>query len=56
MRTTLLWVPNQQVDQSGQFEFEVTAGKVISDFVIEVQGMTPDGRMGSGNASFSVTK
>ncbi len=56
VRTTLLWIPNQKVDQTGQFEFEVTSGKVISDFVIEVQGMTPDGRMGSGKATFSVIK
>jgi len=56
IRTTLLWIPDQKVDQSGQFEFEVTSGKVISDFVIEVQGTASDGRMGAGKASFSVTK
>ena len=56
MRTTLLWIPDQKVDQTGQFEFEVTSGKVISDFVIEVQGITPEGRMGSGYATFSVIK
>jgi hypothetical protein len=55
-RTTLLWIPDQKVDQTGQFEFEVTTGKVVSDFVIEVQGTTPDGRVGSGRASFSVVK
>jgi len=55
-RTTLLWIPDQKVDQTGLFEFEVTTGKVISDFMIEVQGTTPDGRMGSGKASFTVTK
>jgi len=55
-RTTLLWIPYQKVDETGQFEFEVMAGKVISDFVIEVQGMTSDGRMGAGEASFAVTK
>jgi hypothetical protein len=55
-RTTLLWIPDQKVDQSGQFEFNVTSGKVISDFVIEVQGTSTDGRMGTGKASFSVTK
>lgn len=55
-RTTLLWIPEQKVDQTGQFEFEVTSGKVISDFIIEVQGTTPDGRMGAGKASFTITK
>jgi len=55
-RTTLLWIPDQKVDQTGQFEFEVTAGKVISDFVIEVQGTSTNGRMGSGKAGFSVVK
>jgi hypothetical protein len=55
-RTTLLWIPEQKVDETGQFEFTVTAGKVVSDFVIDIQGMTPDGRLGSGNAVISVTK
>ena len=55
-RTTLLWIPDQKVDQTGLFEFEVSSGKVISDFVIEVQGTTKDGRMGSGKATFAVSK
>ena len=55
-RTTLLWIPDQKIDQTGQFEFEVTSGKVISDFVIEVQGMASDGRMGAGEVGFTVTK
>jgi hypothetical protein len=55
-RTTLLWIPNQNVDQTGQFEFEVAAGKVISDFIIDVQGISTNGRMGIGKASFTVTK
>lgn len=54
--TTLLWIPNQQVDATGEFEFTVKAGKVISDFIIDIQGMTPDGRMGAGKAEFSVVK
>lgn len=56
IRTTLLWIPDQKVDQTGQFEFEVSSGRVVSDFVIEVEGMTPDGRMGSGKSGFSVVK
>ena len=55
-RTTLLWIPEQKIDQTGQFEFEVTSGKVISDFVIEVQGFSENGRLGSGKAVFSVVK
>ncbi len=55
-RTTLLWIPDQKVDQTGQFEFEVAAGKVISNFIIDVQGISTDGRMGIGKASFTVTK
>jgi hypothetical protein len=55
-RTTLLWVPEQKVDDSGVFEFTVTAGKVISDFNIEVQGVSLKGLTGSGMASFTVTK
>jgi hypothetical protein len=54
--TTLLWIPDQMVGETGQYEFTVTASQVISDFVIEVQGITPDGRMGSGTAKFSVVK
>lgn len=54
--TTLLWLPDQQVDSSGSFEFTIRAGKIQSDFVITVQGMTPDGRMGSGEAVISVKK
>ncbi len=54
--TTLLWIPVQQVDNSGTFEFTVAAGAVISDFVIEVQGISDKVRMGSGEARFSVVK
>lgn len=55
-RTTLLWIPDQTINETGLFEIEVAAGKVTSDFVIEVQGITPDGRMGAGMAKFSVIK
>jgi Large extracellular alpha-helical protein len=55
-RTTLVWIPEQKVDASGQFEFTVPAGRVLSDFVIEVQGITPEGVMGTGISTFSVVK
>ena len=55
-RTTLLWIPDQKVNESGLFEFSLAAGKVISDFVIEVQGISENGRIGSGKASFTVIK
>ncbi len=55
-RTTLLWIANQQVDKSGQFEFSVTAGKVISDFEVVVQGISENGRIGVGKTGFSVVK
>lgn len=55
-RTTLLWVPEQKVDESGVFEFTVTTGKVISDFIIDVQGISSNGLSGSGTAGFTVTK
>ena len=54
--TTLLWIPDQALNESGEFGFSVSSGKVISDFVIEVQGITPDGKLGSGKATFSVIK
>ena len=55
-RTTLLWIPEQKVDATGLFEFSVTAGSVISDFVVEVQGISDHGRAGSGRAVFRVVK
>ena len=55
-RTTLLWIPEQKVDESGVCEFTVTAGKVISDFNIEIQGISSNGIAGSGSAGFKVTK
>jgi hypothetical protein len=53
-RTTLMWIANQPVDKSGQFEFSVTAGKVITDFEVIVQGISENGRIGVGKAGFSV--
>jgi hypothetical protein len=55
-RTTLLWIPDQEVDETGTFEFSVTAGKVISDFIIKVEGMSKNGVAGSGKAEFAVSK
>jgi hypothetical protein len=55
-RTTLLWIPDQQVKETGEFELLVIAGKVISDFVIEVQGISGKGTAGSGTTSFSTVK
>ena len=55
-RTTLLWIPEQKVDESGAVEFTVTAGKVISDFVIEVQGISLNGLAGSVSTKFTVNK
>lgn len=55
-RTTLLWIPEQKVDASGLFEFTVTGGRVSTDFVIDVEGVAGNGRMGSGKIKFSVVK
>ena len=55
-RTTLAWIPEQIVDATGQCVFSVTAGSVFSDFEIEVQGISDNGRVGSGKALFSVAK
>jgi hypothetical protein len=55
-RTTLKWIPNQKVDETGQFEFTVTAGKVLSGFLIEVQGISGNGQLNSGTAEFMVIK
>ena len=55
-RTTLLWIPEKSVDENGQFELIVTAGRLISDYVIEIEGISENGRLGSGKANFSVTR
>jgi len=55
-RTTLLWAPNQKMDGPGIFEFTVTGGKVVSDFMIEVHGISRNGRTGCGSSAFSVVK
>lgn len=55
-RTTLLWIPDQKVSAGGEFEFKITAGRVISDFLIEVQATGADGRSGSGKATITVVK
>lgn len=55
-RTTLQWIPELTIGDTGEAEISVTAGKVISDFVIEVQGMSTNGRTGSGNERFQVVK
>jgi hypothetical protein len=55
-RTTLNWISIQPVDKSGQFEFSVTAGKVITDFEVVVQGISENGRIGVGKADFKVVK
>jgi hypothetical protein len=55
-RTTLRWIPEQKVGSSGEFEFSVTAGNVLSDFIIVVQGQDENGRPCRGEARFSVVK
>jgi len=55
-RTTLLWIADLELDQSGMAEFPVTAGSVCSDFVVNVEGIAKGGRLGSGKAVFSVTR
>lgn len=55
-RTTLLWVPELKVNESGQAEITVTSGKVLSDFIIEAKGMATNGRIGSGSGKFTVAK
>ncbi len=56
LRTTLQWIPELIVDETGEAEISVSSGKVISDFVIEVQGISENGRIGSGKSEFSVVK
>jgi hypothetical protein len=44
------------VDETGMFEFSVVAGAVCSDFVIEAQGISKNGNIGTGQATFTVVK
>ncbi len=55
-RTTLQWIPELVIDETGEAEISVAAGKVVSDFVIEVQGISGNRRIGSGSRKFSVSK
>lgn len=55
-RTTLQWIPELTIDETGEAEITVTAGKVLSDFIVEIQGMSTNGSTGSGKGSFSVVK
>jgi len=55
-RTTLSWIPSQEVNAAGQFEFTLTASSVNSDFEVNINGVSKDGRRGSGKAIFSVTR
>ena len=55
-RTTLLWVPALETDEIGTTEITVKAGKVLSDFVIEAHGISGNGLIGSGKATFKVEK
>ncbi len=54
LRTTLQWIPLLSIDQTGQAEFSVGTGKVLSDFVVEVEGITTDGRLGHGQSNIKV--
>jgi hypothetical protein len=55
-RTTLVWIPDQKVDSSGEFEFTITGGKVLSDFVIDIQCIADDYLKGSGFGKITVVK
>ncbi len=55
-RTTLQWIPELKIGEAGEAEITVTAGKVLTDFIIEIQGMGTNGLTGSGKGSFSVVK
>lgn len=56
LRTTLCWIPFQEVNITGQFEFTLKASSVSADFVVDIIGISNDGRLGSGKAVFSVTR
>lgn len=55
-RTTLQWIPELLIDETGKAEFSVTTSKVVSDFIIEVQGISTSGRPIYGRERFTVIK
>lgn len=56
LRTTLQWIPELIIDETGKAEFNVTASKVVSEFIVEIQGISTDGRTIYGNERFTVVK
>jgi hypothetical protein len=56
LRTTLQWIPELMIDETGKAEFSVTTSKVMSEFIVEIQGISTDGRTIYGNERFTVVK
>ena len=54
LRNTLLWAPNIQTDSTGQGKVEFFTGDVPGKYKIVVEGMTPEGKLGYGEAWIEV--
>ena len=54
LRNTLLWAPNIQTDSTGQGKVEFFTGDVPGRYKIVVEGMTPEGKLGYGEAWIEV--
>lgn len=54
--TTLMWIPDAKIGSTGELEFTVNTGKVISEFKIQVHAVSENGTTGSGSTVFSIVK
>ena len=53
-RNTLYWQPDSHTGKDGKAEIEFFASDESSDYVIVVEGISPDGKTGYSSASFRV--
>lgn len=55
-RTTLVWIPELMTNQNGQAEVVVKAGAIATDFVIKVECISANGKIGMGQSILPINK
>lgn len=55
-RNTLLWAPNVLTDEDGTATIDFFCSDIYTDFIVNIEGVSGDGRLGSGNTEFKVLK
>ena len=53
-RITLFWEPNIDIDSDGQAEVEFYSSDARGIFDVTLEGLSPEGKIGKGTATFSV--